>query len=140
MDNSILLPEIYTLMIIIQFELLLLLLLLLFIFYFYFFQPEIEKIFFELLLPNKKPIAVRTIYRPPNQSNFLEIINTHFGKLDTNSNKIYILRNFNINLTLTFYLNNSYIFRKNNLIQSQSILSDIKKYYELYTTFGLKNN
>ena len=127
-------------MIIIQFELLLLLLLLLFIFYFYFFPSEIEKNFFEPLLPNKKPIAVGTIYRPPNQSNFMEIINTHFGKLDTNSNKIYILRNFNINFRLTFYLNNSYIFQKNNLIQSQSILSDIKKYYELYTPFGLKSN
>ena len=47
---------------------------------------------------------------------------------------MYILDDFNINL----YLNDSYIFQKNNLLQSQSILSDIKKYYEFCTMFGLK--
>ena len=71
-----------------------------------------------------KPIVVGIIYQPPSQSEFLEIINTHFSKLDTNNNEIYILGDFNINL----YLNNSYIFQKNNLLQSQSIASDIKKY------------
>ena len=99
-----------------------------------FFPPEIENIFFEILLPNTKPIVVGIIYRPPSQSEFLEIINTHFSKLDTNNNEIYILGDFNINL----YLNNSYIFLKNNLLQSQSITSDIKKYYEFCTMFGLK--
>ena len=99
-----------------------------------FFQPEIENVFFEILLPNTKPIVVGIIYRPPSQSEFLEIINTHFSKLDTNNNEIYILGDFNINL----YLNNSYIFLKNNLLQSQSITSDIKKYYEFCTMFGLK--
>ena len=99
-----------------------------------FFPPEIENIFFEILLPNTKPIIVGIIYRPPSQSEFLEIINTHFSKLDTNNNEIYILGDFNINL----YLNNSYIFLKNNLLQSQSITSDIKKYYEFFTMFGLK--
>ena len=99
-----------------------------------FFPPEIEKIFFELLLPNTKPIVVGIIYRSPSQSEFLEIINTHFSKLDTNNNKIYILGDFNINL----YLDNSYIFQNNNLLQSQSIPTGIKKYYEFCTMFGLK--
>ena len=99
-----------------------------------FFPPEIENSFFEILLPNTKPIIVGIIYRPPSQSEFLEIINTHFSKLDTNNNEIYILGNFNINL----YLNNSYIFLKNYLLQSQSITSDIKKYYEFCAMFGLK--
>ena len=99
-----------------------------------FFLPEIENIFFKLLLPNTKPIVVGIIYRPPSQSEFLEIINTLFSKLDTNNNEIYILGNFNINL----YLNNSYIFQKNNLLQSQSIPNDIKKYYEFCTMFGFK--
>ena len=99
-----------------------------------FFPHEIQNILFEILLPNTKPIVVGIIYRPPSQSEFLEIINTHFSKLDTNNNEIYILGDFNINL----YLNNSYIFLKNNLLQSQSITSDIKKYYEFCTMFGLK--
>ena len=71
-----------------------------------FFPPEIENIFFEILLPNTKTIVVRIIYRPPSQSEFLEIINTHFNTLDTNNGEIYILGDFNIN----FCLNNSYIF------------------------------
>ena len=96
-----------------------------------FFPLEIENIFFELLLPNTKPVVVGIIYRPPSQSEFLEIINTHFSKLDTSNNEIYILGDFNINL----YLNNSYIFQKNNLLQSQAIPSDIQKFC---TMFGLK--
>ena len=71
-----------------------------------FFPPEIENVFFEILLPNTKPIVVGIIYRPPSQSEFLEIINTHFNTLDTNNGEIYILGDFNIN----FCLNNSYIF------------------------------
>ena len=73
-----------------------------------FFPPEIGNVFFEILLPNTKPIVVGIIYRPPSQSEFLEIINTHFSKLDTNNNEIYILGNFNNNV----FLNNSYIFFK----------------------------
>ena len=53
-----------------------------------FFPFEIENIFFEILLPNTRPIFVGIIYRPPTQSEFLEIINTHFSKLDTNNNEI----------------------------------------------------
>ena len=99
-----------------------------------FFPSETENIFFELLLPNTEPVVVGIIYRPPTQSEFLEIINTHFSKLHTNNNEIYLFGNFNINL----YLNNLYIFQKNNLLQSQSIPSDFKKYCEFCTMFGLK--
>ena len=60
------------------------------------------------------------------------ILPSHFGV--TNNTEIYILGNFNNNL----FLNNSCIFQKNNLLQGQSILSDIKKYYEFCTMFGLK--
>ena len=99
-----------------------------------FFPPEIENIFFELLLPNTKPIVPGIIYRPLSQSEFLEILNTHFSKLDTNKNEIYILGDFNIN----FCLNNSCIFQKNNLLQSQSIPGNIKQFYEFCTMFVLK--
>ena len=49
---------------------------------------EIEEILIQLSLSNTKPIVVGTIYGPPSQSHFLEIIDTHFSKLDTNSNQI----------------------------------------------------
>ena len=68
-----------------------------------FFLPEIENIFFEILLTDTKPLVARTIYRQPSQSDFLKAVITHvlgdFNKL---------LGNFNINL----YLDNSYIFQK----------------------------
>ena len=69
-----------------------------------------------------------------NQSRFLEIINTHFSKVDSNKNEIYILSDFIINI----YLDNSCIFQKKTLFQSEAILSDIKKYFELCTMFGPK--
>ena len=53
-----------------------------------FFSPEIKNIFFELLIPNTKLIVVEIIYRAPSQTNFLEIMNTHFNKLDANNNEI----------------------------------------------------
>ena len=72
------------------------------------FPHEIESVFFEILLPNSKPITVGTIYRPPNQSNFLEVLNENMNKIDSISNEIYIFGSFNINL----FLNDSYIFSK----------------------------
>ena len=73
-----------------------------------FFAPEIENIFFKLLLPNMKPIVVGIIYGRPIQSEFLEIIYIHFSKLDTKNTEDYILGDFNINI----YLNKSHIFSK----------------------------
>ena len=48
-----------------------------------------ENIFFELLLPNTKPVVVETIYGPLSQSEFLKTVNTHFIELDINNNEIY---------------------------------------------------
>ena len=50
-----------------------------------YFPKNIENIFFELLLPNTKPIVVGTIYLPPNQTNFMEIFNENLSKVDTNN-------------------------------------------------------
>ena len=46
------------------------------------------------------------MYRPPNQSNFFELINEHMNKIDSIIKEIFILGDFNINL----FLNYSYIF------------------------------
>ena len=72
------------------------------------FPSEIESVFFEILLPNSKPITEGTIYRAPNQSNFLEVLNENMNKIDSVSNETYILGDFNINLSL----NDSYISLK----------------------------
>ena len=49
-----------------------------------YFPRDIENLFFELLLPNTKPIVVGKIYRPPNQTNFMEIFNENLSKVDKN--------------------------------------------------------
>ena len=48
--------------------------------------------------------------------------NTHIITLSTNNDKIHIFNAFTIN----FYLNNSYLFQNNNLLQSQLFSCDIK--------------
>ena len=72
------------------------------------FPCEIENIFFEILLPNSKPVIVGTIYRPPSQNNFLELLNSNMNKINSVDNEIYILGDFNINL----FLNDVYDFEK----------------------------
>ena len=94
-----------------------------------FFPSEIENIFFELLLPNTKLLIAGIIYRPPSQSDFLEIKNAHFSKLNTNNDEITYLAI----LTLTSILTT----QKSNLLQNQLIPNDSKKYCELGTMFGL---
>ena len=96
------------------------------------FPREIESIF-EILLPNSKPITVGTIYRPPNQSNFLEVLNENMNIIDSISNETYVLGNFNINLSL----NDAYIFSEKNMLNNKSIPSDVRSYYEFCTFFSL---
>ena len=38
------------------------------------------------------------MYRPPSQTNFFEILNMTFEKVDMDKKEIYILGNFNINM------------------------------------------
>ena len=61
-------------------------------------RRETENIFVEFLLPKSKPQIVGIIYRPPNQSNFLEIITTNFDKLDTDMKESNCLGDFNISM------------------------------------------
>ena len=86
------------------------------------FPCEIENIFFEILLPNTKPVITGTIYRPPSQNNFLELLNSNMNKINSVDNEIYIHGDFNINL----FLNNSYVLEKNNIFNCKSIPNDVK--------------
>ena len=63
------------------------------------FPPnEIEDITFDILMPHTKPIAIGIIYRPPNQSKFLDIFEENLPKLNSSYREIYFLGDFNINL------------------------------------------
>ena len=55
------------------------------------------------------------------------------NKNDSINNETYILGDFNINLSL----NDSYIFSKKDMLNNESIPSDVKSYYEYCTFFDL---
>ena len=55
-----------------------------------FFPNVIEHIFLEI--PKTTPITVRIMYRPPSQTNFLEILKMTFEKVDNSKKKIYSWR------------------------------------------------
>ena len=55
------------------------------------------------------------------------------NKIDSISNEIYILGDFNIN----FSLNDSYIFSKKGILNNKSFPSDVKSSYEYCTYFSL---
>ena len=46
------------------------------------FPNVIESIFFEILLPKTTPVTVGIMYKLPSQSNFPEILNMTFEKVD----------------------------------------------------------
>ena len=49
-------------------------------------------------MPKCKPLIVEIIYRPPNQSNFVELINANSDKVDADTKEYYIIGDFNINM------------------------------------------
>ena len=86
------------------------------------FPNVIENIFFEILLPKTTPINVRIMYRPPIQTNFLEILNMTFDKVDIDKKEICILGDFKVNM----YHNNRFIVRDDNTIFQSSYLLMLK--------------
>ena len=98
------------------------------------FPCKIENIFFEILLPNSKPMIVGTIYRPSTQNNFLELMNSNMKKINSVDDEIYILGNFSIN----FFLNDFHILEKKNILNSKSIPSYVKSYHEFCAFFWIK--
>ena len=63
------------------------------------FSSEIENIFLDILLPKTKPILIGILYRPPDQSKFLDNLSTSISQASSfNEQEVYILGNLNINL------------------------------------------
>ena len=81
----------------------------------YFFPKEIENISVEIPLSTIKSLINGIIYRHPNHSNFLEIINANFYKLPTIIKELHILGDFNKNM----YQNSKYITHDDNTISSK---------------------
>ena len=63
------------------------------------FSSEIENIFLDILLPKTKPILIGILYRPPDQSKFLDNLSTSISQTCSfNEQEVYILGDLNINL------------------------------------------
>ena len=99
-----------------------------------FFPNVIENILFEILLPKITPTTVGIMYRPPSQTNFLEILNMTFEKVDIDKKEIYILGDSNINM----YLNSRYIVSDDNTISSKFPSHGVKNYHQFCTMHSLK--
>ena len=87
------------------------------------FSMDIENIFFDILLPNSKPILVGIFYRPPTQTDFLDKLSTAIiNTTSFDANEAYILGDFNIN----------FINKKRN------VMDTTKKYKDFCSLHGLK--
>ena len=63
------------------------------------FSSEIENIFLDILLPKTKPILIGILYRPPDQSKFVDNLSTSISQTCSfNVQEVYILGDLNINL------------------------------------------
>ena len=91
------------------------------------FPNSIEHVFFEILIPKVKPIAVGIFYRPPNSNDFLNLLSNSFQQIDLNKKEIYLLGDFNINL----FQNEKFLLKENQSNQVKDPTSSlISKYKE----------
>ena len=99
-----------------------------------FFSNSVEHVFFEILIPKVKPIAIGIFYRPPNENDFLNIFSNDFQQIDSKTNAICLLGDFNINLLQ----NGRFLLKENQsykLKSSSSVL--VNKYKEFCQKFSL---
>ena len=76
-----------------------------------------------MLLPKTKPILVGILYRPPDQSKFLDKLSTAISRSNTSDNQeVYILGDLNINL----------------INKQKHIPNGIKRYKEFCSLYGLE--
>ena len=102
------------------------------------FSHEIENIFIDILLPKTKPFTVGVFYRPPNNIDFLKEITNDFLKLLPETNDLFILGDFNINI---LHNNKSILECNKNVIcniDDTTISSISKQYIDFCSTFALK--
>ena len=74
------------------------------------------------------------IYHPPNQTNFMDILNENDSKVNTNNVETYILGDFNINLWQNGYC----MFHNHSLISCHSVPNDVKNYFDFCIMFAVK--
>ena len=98
-------------------------------------SENIENIVLDMLVPKSKPITVGIIYKPPNQVGFVDHFNNAQGKSPFQSNEIFLLGDFNINL----FSEGHYVLKKDfkRLKEAQLKHRLLKSYVETFLAFGL---
>ena len=62
-------------------------------------DDEVESIFVEINLPNTKPVAVGTVYHPPDSTvDYVDKIDVLFQKCNSIYDDVYILGDFNLDI------------------------------------------
>ena len=98
------------------------------------FSNSIEHVFFKILIPKVKPIAIGIFYRPPDENDFFNIFSKDFQQIDSKTNEIYLLGDFNINLLQ----NGKFILKENQSYKLKSSSSAlVTKYKEFCEKFSL---
>ena len=94
------------------------------------FQILLNMLFFKILIPKVKPIAIGIFYRPPNENDFLNIFSNEFQQIDSKTNEIYLLGDFNINLLQ----NGKFILKENQSYKlkssSSALVNTYKDFYQ----------
>ena len=93
------------------------------------FPNSTEHVFFEILIPKVKPIAVGIFYRPPNSTDFLNLLSNSFQQIDLNKKEIYLLGDCNINL----FQNGKFLLKEN---QSNQVKDPTSSLISKYKEFG----
>ena len=98
------------------------------------FSNAIEHVFFEILIPKVKPIAIGIFYRPSNAYDFLDIFSNDSQQIDNDTNEIYLLGDFKINLLQ----NGKFVLKENQPYElKNSISALVNKYKDFYQKFSL---
>ena len=95
------------------------------------FPNSVEHVFFEILIPKVKPIAVGIFYRPPNSNDFLNLLSNSFQQIDLNKKEIDLLGDFNINL----FQNGKFLLKENQPNQVKDPTSSLISKSIKYSTF-----
>ena len=96
---------------------------------------KIEVILVDIFFPNSKPFKVGVCYRPPNQLDFLELLNIELENINIDVTEIYLLGDFNINV---FYNAKNILRNVNKTLTLQNCPNILKQYREFCNLSNLK--
>ncbi len=97
------------------------------------FGTDFENVFLDILLPNSKPILIGILYRPPNQSGFLDSLSNSILNSDNFINQeVYLLGDLNFNLLNS---NGKYI---KGYKHNTSVTPWYKNYMDLCSSYNLE--